>query len=356
MVAVDRAGGSGFGYSHGMQVSDIRGGAITDVAGIEVGHDTDPRRPTGCTVVIARGGAVGGVDVRGAAPGTRETELLSPENSVQRVHAVLLSGGSAFGLAAADGVVRWLEERDIGLRVGPVTVPIVPAAILFDLWLGDPKVRPDAAAGYRACQAASASPPAQGSVGAGTGATVGKLWGVDRAMRGGIGTASLTVGGITVGALVAVNAVGDVIDPGTGRPIAGARSADGRELLGTTAALLRGELPLQAFPGGATTIGCVATDAVLTKAQCRRLASAAHDGLARSIDPIHTALDGDTVFALATGRTNVPADPLLLTTMAATVTAAAVLRAVRAAATLAGPGLPSVPSVSDWEDREGDRR
>jgi L-aminopeptidase/D-esterase-like protein len=331
-----------------MTVSDILGGAITDVAGIEVGHHTDGRRPTGCTVVLARGGAVGGVDVRGAAPGTCETDLLAPDNAVESVHAIVLSGGSAFGLASVAGVSRWLEERGIGIRVGPATVPIVPAAILFDLWVGDPSIRPDAEAGYRACDAASSGPPGEGSVGAGAGATVGKLWGIGRAMKGGVGTASATVDGITVGALVAVNAIGDVIDPATGRPIAGARSADGRSLIGTTASILRGDLPPPLVPGLATTIGCLATDAVLTKAQCRRLASSGHDGLARSIDPVHTMMDGNAMFALSTGASGRSAHMVVLGALAAAVTAAAVLRAVRAARGIHGAGLPDVPSLSEW--------
>jgi L-aminopeptidase/D-esterase-like protein len=320
-------------------------GGITDVAGLRVGHHTDRRRPTGCTVVLADGGAVAGVDVRGAAPGTRETDLLDPGNSVEQVHAVLLAGGSAFGLAAATGVMAWLESRGIGLLVGAACVPIVPAAILFDLNVGDPRIRPDAESGRLACEAATASRPAEGSVGAGAGATVGKLWGIGRAMKGGIGTASLRVGGVTVGALVAVNAVGDVIDPDDGRPIAGARSADGSRLVGTTAALVAGDLPLALRPGMATTIGCVGTDARLGKAECRRLAQCAHDGLARTIDPIHTALDGDTMFALATGRTEARVHPVVLGAAVAAVTAAAVLRAVRAAAALSGPGLPDLPSA-----------
>ncbi|HEY8049859.1 MAG TPA: P1 family peptidase, partial [Ramlibacter sp.] len=177
--------------------------SITAVPGIEVGHFTDTRRPTGCTVILAQGGAVGGVDVRGAAPGTRETDLLAPTHLVDRVHAVLLAGGSAFGLDAAGGVMRWLEERDIGLDVRVARVPIVPAAVLFDLFVGDAKIRPDAQAGYAACEAASARAPAQGNIGAGTGASVGKVFGIDRAMKGGIGTASITVDGVTVGAIIA---------------------------------------------------------------------------------------------------------------------------------------------------------
>jgi L-aminopeptidase/D-esterase-like protein len=330
-----------------MRRSDILGGSITDVGGIEVGHFTDTRRPTGCSVVLARDGAVGGVDVRGAAPGTCETDLLAPENAVASVHAIVLSGGSAFGLATVAGVSRWLEERGIGLKVGPATVPIVPAAILFDLWVGDPSVRPDAESGYRACEAASARSPSEGSVGAGAGATVGKLWGIGRAMKGGVGTASAKVDGITVGALVAVNAVGDVIDPASGDPVAGARSADGTRLVGTTASLLRGELP-PLLAGAATTIGCIATDAVLTKAQCRRLASAGHDGLARTIDPVHTMMDGDTLFALATGRSGRGGHLVALAALAAAVTASAVRRAVEAAVGIRGPGLPDVPSLTEW--------
>jgi L-aminopeptidase/D-esterase-like protein len=323
-------------------------GAITDVAGLRVGHFTDARRPTGCTVVLAESGAVCGVDVRGAAPGTRETDLLDPVNSIERVHAVMLAGGSAFGLDAASGVVAWLEARGIGHRVGPAFVPIVPAAILFDLWVGDPGIRPDAAAGHAACEAASDAPPAEGSVGAGAGATVGKLWGIGRAMKGGIGTASVRIGGATVGALVAVNAIGDVVDPCSGRPLAGARSADGARLIGTTASLLAGDLPPVLQPGASTTIGVVATDVVLTKAECRRLAQSAHDGLARTIDPVHTAFDGDTLFALASGRNPVRVHPVALGAAAAAATAFAVLRAVRAARGLDGPGLPRVPSVSEF--------
>jgi L-aminopeptidase/D-esterase-like protein len=330
-----------------MRVSDILGGAITDVDGIEVGHCTDTRRPTGCTVVLARAGAVGGVDVRGAAPGTCETDLLAPGNAVETVHAIVLSGGSAFGLATVTGVSRWLEERGIGLEVGPARVPIVPAAILFDLWIGDPSVRPDADSGYRACDAASTRPPAEGSVGAGTGATVGKLWGIGRAMKGGIGTASATVDGITVGAIVAVNAIGDVIDPGSGEPLAGARAADGSALVGTTDSILRGQLPPSLQAGGATTIGCIATDATLTKAQCRRLAAAGHDGLARTIDPVHTMMDGDTVFALSTGRSGRAGHMVALCALAAAVTASAVRRAVLAAQGIHTPGLPDIPSVSE---------
>jgi L-aminopeptidase/D-esterase-like protein len=314
-------------------------GTITDVAGIQVGHHSDTRRPTGCTVVLTPQGAVAGVDVRGAAPGTRETDLLSPLNAIEHVHAVLLAGGSAFGLDAASGVMRWLAERGVGVAVGPARVPIVPAAILFDLWVGDASIRPDAEAGYAACAAASTAPPAEGNVGAGSGATLGKLFGIARAMKGGIGSASVRAGGVTVGALVAVNAMGDVIDPATGRPIAGARSADGRTLHGTLRAWKAGDLPPPLQPGSATTLGVVATDAVLTKAQAGKVAQMAHDGLARCIDPVHTMADGDTIFALATGASGQPGHPTLIGALAAEATMLAVLRAVRAARGL--PGLPA---------------
>ncbi len=320
---------------------------LTDIAGLQVGHFTDTRRPTGCTVVLCEGGAVAGVDVRGAAPGTRETELLSPVNAVEQVHAVLLAGGSAFGLDAAGGVMRWLDERGIGVPVGPVRVPIVPAAILFDLWVGDATIRPDAAAGYAACQAASSAPPAEGSVGAGAGAAVGKLFGIERAMKGGIGSASIEIGGVTVAALIAVNAVGDVIDPASGAVVAGARTADGTALLGSAQALLRGELPPQFDAGGATTIGVIATDAALTKAEATKLAQMAHDGLARCINPVHTMSDGDTLFALATGRATARPHLTLLGVAAAEVTARAVLRAVRQAQGLAGAGLPTLPAARE---------
>lgn len=305
--------------------------SITDVAGIEVGHFTDSRRPTGCTVVLAHGGAVAGVDVRGGAPGTRETDLLSPSNTVEQVHAVLLAGGSAFGLDAAGGVMRWLDEQGIGLVVGPARVPIVPAAVLFDLPLGDARIRPDAAAGYAACESASRSAPAEGNVGAGAGAVVGKIFGFARAMKGGIGTASVTVDGVTVGALVACNALGDVIDPDTGRIVAGARTPDGRSLLDARRALLRGEDPRPVLPGSNTTIGVVATDATLTKVQAGRLATMGHDGLARTINPVHTPSDGDTLFAIATGASGRTLGMMTLGTMAAEACALAVVRAVRAA-------------------------
>jgi L-aminopeptidase/D-esterase-like protein len=334
-----------------------RADSLTDVLGIRVGHFTDTRRPTGCTVILTLEGAVAGVDVRGAAPGTRETELLSPLNAVEQVHAVMLAGGSAFGLDAAGGVMRWLDERGFGVLVGPaqghppagkpIRVPIVPAAILFDLWFGDASIRPDATSGYAACDAASAEPVVQGNVGAGTGAAVGKLFGIARAMRGGIGSASVVVDGITVGALVAVNAIGDVLDPSTGRVIAGARTPDGTALFGTMQALLRGELPAPLQVGAATTLGVVATDAVLTKAQAGKMAQMAHDGFARAINPVHTMTDGDTIFALGTGASGRSANITLLGALGAEMMALAIVRAVRAATRLSGPGLPDLPAAGD---------
>ena len=322
-------------------------GAITQVRGLEVGQFTDPRRPTGCSVVIARTGAVGGVDVRGAAPGTRETDLLDPANLVGVVHAVLLTGGSAWGLDAAGGVMRWLEEEGVGLYVGSApgqVVPIVPAAVLFDLHVGDARIRPDAAAGYAACQAAG-DEIAQGNAGAGAGATVGKLFGMPYAMKGGIGTASVTVDGVTVGALIAVNALGDVVDPAAGTPIAGARTEDGQQLRGSVVAALAGDKPLALLAGANTTIGVVATDAPLTKAQCQRLADAGHDGLARAIRPVHTMSDGDTLFALSTGMAGA-LDFNVLCTMAGEAVARACVNAVRAAQGVTTDTL-ALPSASD---------
>lgn len=321
----------------------IHNNSLTSLQGILVGHHTDNRRPTGCTVVLCPQGAIAGVDVRGAAPGTRDTDALSPSNTVQEVHGVLLTGGSAYGLDAAGGVMRWLEERGHGFVVGPAIVPIVPAAVIFDLWVDDfsephtqsargQRIRPDAEAGYLACLAASSEPVEQGNVGAGAGATLGKLNGPDCAMKGGIGSASLCVNGVTVAALVVCNALGDIADPQTGELLAGARvSADSRALLDIRKAQLTGLGIDKPITGSNTTIGVVATDAILTKPQAHRLAQAAHDGLARSIRPVHTPMDGDTLFALGTGTSGQAADMMLLSTLAAEVTAMAVVNAVRAA-------------------------
>ena len=320
-------------------------GHITDVAGLEVGHFTDNRRPTGCTVVLTRGGAVGGADVRGAAPGTRETDLLDPSNLVDQVHAIMLAGGSAYGLDAAGGAMRWLEARGIGIDVKVARVPIVPSAVLFDLLVGDPSIRPDGAAGFAACEAASSNAPEEGNVGAGTGACVGKVFGIDRAMKGGIGSASLTVDGVTVAAIIACNALGDVTHPDTGQPMAGARqSPDSLDLLNIRRALMQGQTAKAIIPGTNTTIGVVATDAQISKTQARRLAVLAHDGLARSINPVHTISDGDTLFALGTGQSGKSLGMMTLGALAAEVTARAVVNAVLASAglrigTLWLPGL-----------------
>ncbi|MCS7207519.1 MAG: P1 family peptidase [Dehalococcoidia bacterium] len=326
-------------------------GALTDVPGVLVGHWTDPQNATGCTVVLVPKGAVGGVEVRGSAPGTRETDLLRPTALVQQVHAVVLSGGSAFGLATADGVMRWLEERGIGFRLGTAVVPIVPAAILFDLLLAGPhKARPGPEAGYQACQGATAGPVAEGSVGAGTGATVGKILGMARATKGGIGTASLHLGqGIVVAALVAVNAVGDVVDPHTGRILAGPRREDGKGFHSTVELLLQGVVPPRS-PQTNTTIGIVATNARLTKEQVNKLAVYAQDGLALAIRPCHTMRDGDCMFALATGEATASIDLDRLGVGAVQVVAEAVVRAVLKATPLAGiPAarevLPDLPQV-----------
>ena len=329
-----------------MRTANSPPGSITDVAGLMVGHFTDTRRPTGCTVIITPDGSVAGVDVRGAAPGTRETDLLHPSNLVDRVHAIVLAGGSAWGLDAASGVMQWLEEQQIGLPVGFGLVPIVPAAVLFDLPVGNARIRPDAQAGYAACVAASRQRPLEGNVGAGAGALVGKIFGLRRAMKGGIGSASMTVNGITVGAIIACNALGDIINPATGLLLAGARTADGAAMVDSRAALIAGDAPKPVMAGTNTTIGVIATDAVLTKAQAHRLALVAHDGLARSINPVHTLSDGDTLFALGTGKAGKPADMMLLSTLAAEVTAMAVVRAVMAASGITCDGL-HWPSATD---------
>ena len=316
---------------------------LTAVAGIKVGHHVMAGRPTGCTVVLVEGGAVGGVDVRGSAPGTRETDLLDPVNLVDRVHAIVFAGGSAFGLDAASGVVRYLDERGIGFRTDSGPVPIVPAAILFDLAVGGkPEIRPTADCGYRAAAAATSGPVAEGNVGAGAGATIGKLAGMARAMKGGVGSASVTTAdGFVVSALVVVNALGDVIDPDTATIVAGTRTPDGRRLADARL-LIRSEAGLAPRAGEGTTLAVVATSAALTKTQATKMAQMAHDGLARAIVPVHTAYDGDVVFALATGADQRPADMVRIGALAADAAARAVVRAARAAT-----GLPGLPASRD---------
>ncbi|GIW06677.1 MAG: peptidase S58 [Dehalococcoidia bacterium] len=300
-------------------------GSITDVPGIRVGHWTDREAVTGCTVVLADGGAVGGVDVRGSAPGTRETDLLRPGSLVERVNAVVLTGGSAFGLAAADGVMRYLEAHGVGFEARVTRVPIVPAAVLFDLAIGSASVRPDAEAGWLACTAATSGPVEEGCVGVGTGATVAKRHGLHRAVKGGLGSAStLLEDGTGVGVIVAVNAVGAVVDE-----------------RGVTIATERPGPPGEPILIGNTTLAVVATNARLDKAFATKVAQMAHDGLAIALRPAHTMVDGDTVFALATGERSGPADVTAIGAAAAKLVARAIVRAVLLATPLGG-----VPSVS----------
>lgn len=329
-----------------------RKNAITDVPGIRVGQVEDPVGQTGCTVILCDPAASGGVDQRGGSPGTRETDLLDPVNRVDKVNAILLTGGSAFGLDAAAGVMRYLQERKIGFNAGIVRVPIVPAAVLFDLGIGDPSAHPDAEMGYRACQAATSEAPAQGNYGAGCGATVGKLFGMGQAMKSGIGTSSLDLGGgLIVGAIVAVNAFGDVIDPGSNEILAGTRSTSlGPLKLGTSGYFADTLKSLNTLPGRAvmklaagsnTVIGVVASNARFDKAATCKVAQMAQDGLARCIRPAHTMLDGDTIFALSTGEKK--ADVSTVGAWAAEVLALAILNAVRAAKP--SGGLPALDSI-----------
>jgi len=316
-------------------------GTITDVPGIKVGHTHDLQALTGCTVVLCEEGAVAGVDQRGGAPGTRETDLLRPGHLVERVHAVLLTGGSAFGLDAAGGVMRWLEERQVGYETGVARVPIVPAAVIYDLSLGRAEVRPDAGMGYKACQNAVSLPPAQGCVGAGTGASVGKARGLQWAMKSGLGSASLrTKKGLVVAALAVVNALGEVVDPSNGRIIAGARSPQGGFL--RTLDVLAEQAGGVEFAGSNTTIGVVATNAALTKEHTSKVAQMAQDGLARAVIPAHTLLDGDTIFSLSLGK--VQADVSLVGALAAEIFARAVLQAVYMAVSLGG--LPALRDLA----------
>ncbi len=284
--------------------------------------------------------------MRGSAPGTRETDLLRPVSLVDHVHAIVLAGGSAFGLAAAEGVVQYLEESDIGFLTPAAKIPIVPAAILHDLNVGDPRVRPSAECGYLAAKAATSGPVAEGNVGAGAGATVGKLAGPGRAMKSGLGTASIRLpSGLTVAAVVAVNALGDIIDPQTNQLVAGLRTEDGRRLADTSRRL-RSAGPTSSQSGQNTTIGIIATNARLTRVQVTKVAQMAHDGFARAINPVHTPYDGDTIFARATGtyqedRSSL-AGTLHIGALAAEVMAEAIVRAGRAAV-----GIPGYPATRD---------
>jgi L-aminopeptidase/D-esterase-like protein len=314
-------------------------GAITDVPGILVGQAENPAAGTGCTIILCTQGAVAGVDVRGGAPGTRETDCLDPSNVVPCAHAVYLGGGSSFGLHGVDGVMQYLEENKVGFNVLVTTVPIVPAAVIFDLLVGDPMVRPDPAMARRACETAGKT-VAQGNVGAGTGATVGKGAGRSRVMKGGLGTASVRVGDLVVGAIVAVNCFGDVRDVETGEVLAGALNASGDGFEPLLSLFLAGTQPADPFSGN-TTIGVVATNAALDKAQARRVAMMAHDGFARAIEPIHTMHDGDTIFALSTG--SVAADLSIVGALAAHAMAGAIANGVRHATSAYGvPGHADV--------------
>ena len=316
----------------GSEAIDVNS-TLTAVPGIRVGHWTHRSGSTGCTVILAADGAVAGVDVRGGGPGTRETDLLKPEMTVGSVHAVVLSGGSAYGLSSADGVMQYLERQGIGFPVGASVVPIVPAAILFDLGVGDPTVRPDAKAGFLAAEAASADVVEMGSVGAGAGATVGKMLGASRAMRGGLGSAAISLeDGLVIGALAAVNCLGDVVDPSTGDIVAGARKADGGGFADSMMVLRTGGWQPESGSAGNTTLGVVATNLKWTKPQATKVAQVAHDGLARAIRPAHMPFDGDTVFALGTGGRAADTRTVgLVAALAADAMATAIVAAVRAA-------------------------
>lgn len=321
-------------------------GGLHDVPGLRVGHATDEERITGCTVILATDGATGGVDVRGSAPGTRETDLLRPTALVERIHAVCLAGGSAFGLAAADGVMRWLDERGIGVSTGARPVPIVPAAVIFDCFLGEPTAYPDADLGYAACDDAVLNAPREGSIGAGTGATVGKLAGPGRATKSGIGTAATQLGAYTVAALVVTNAVGNVVG-GDGRILAGVRDDSG-EKGGYVGAedILANAVSTDGVArfGQNTTLAVIGTDAPLDRAGCRKLAELGHDALAIAIRPVHTMFDGDTVFALSTGRER-PLDGLDLVRLGSAAVSALVEAIERSVLTAQGRG--GIPGSAD---------
>lgn len=313
--------------------------AITDVPGILVGHAQDMEALTGCTVVVCKKGAIAGVDCRGGGPGTRELAALNPENTVARAHAVYMGGGSAFGLAGADGVMRYLEENQVGFDTRIAYVPIVPGAILYDLLIGDPSRRPDSEMGYAACCNLKSAGIEQGCVGAGTGATVGIAGGQSAVMKGGIGTASVKKGDLIVGAIVAVNSVGDVVDPDTGRILAGAISKDGKTFL--EAKKLMSEHPPKSLDFiKNTTIGVIATNAKMTSAQAKRIAIMTHDGFARSIIPVHSHTDGDTIFCLSTGDVETSMDTVGI--MATDAVMESILNAIKFAKSCGG-----VPAYSD---------
>ncbi|KEI05064.1 P1 family peptidase [Clostridium botulinum] len=307
---------------------------ITDIEGIKIGHAQKLDGPTGCTVILCEKGAVGGVDVRGGAPGTRETDLLNPMNMVDKVHAILLTGGSAFGLDAASGIMEYLEENNVGFDVGVTKVPIVCGTALFDLVIGNHKIRPDKAMGYEACLNANNKKVMEGNVGAGTGATVGKVLGGEYAMKGGLGTYTLKVGELIVGAVVAVNCLGDVMEPKTGNVIAGVLNESKDGFRNTANIMISKYDNDKNLFNGNTTIGAIATNATLTKAEANKIASMAHNGYARSIYPVHTMYDGDTIFAMATG--DVKADVNVVGLLASKVMEKAIVRAIKKADSICG--------------------
>ncbi len=307
---------------------------FNEIEGFQVGHAHNLTAATGCTVIICKDGASAGVDVRGGAPGTRETDLLNPVNLVQKIHAVMLAGGSAFGLDAAAGVMQYLEEKNIGFNVGVAYVPIVCGAVLFDLTIGSHKIRPDKEMGIQACLNANNNKCIHGSVGAGTGATIGKILGMERAMKSGLGTYALQIGDLKIGALVAVNCLGDVIDPFTGERLAGVLTEDKKSIADTEEIMIRHYAEKKNLFSGNTTIGVIATNALLDKAQATKLASMAQNGYARTMRPAHSMYDGDTIFALCAG--NVAADLSVVGLLAARVMEQAIIAAIKNTSSLCG--------------------
>jgi L-aminopeptidase/D-esterase-like protein len=319
--------------------------SFTDIDDIKVGHAHNLEAGTGCTVILSERGATAGIDVRGGAPGTRESDLLNPVNMVEKIHAILLTGGSAFGLDAAAGVMRYLEERQIGFDVQVTKVPIVCGAALFDLTVGDYRIRPDREMGYEACRKATRRGCAEGNVGAGAGAAVGKILGMGRAMKGGLGCHALQVGKLKIGALVAVNCLGDVIDPATGERLAGLLTEDLSRLADSEEVMIHFLAEKKNLFAGNTTIGVIVTNALLTKSQAAKLASMAHNGYARTMRPAHSMFDGDTIFTLGTGK--VEADLSVLGLLSARVMERAVIAAVKKAQPLFG--------LKCWADLENTR-
>jgi len=326
--------------------------SITDIEGILIGHAQDSEALTGCTVILCKKGAVGGIDQRGGSPGTRETDLLRPMHLVKKIHAIVLTGGSAFGLDSATGVMKFLEENGIGFNTGVARVPIVPAAVLFDLSLGRADIRPNAEMGFIACKNATSTPPLEGNFGAGTGASVGKIFGMSQAMKSGIGTAGFNLGGgLIVSAIIAVNAFGDVIQPETGRILAGARTIQkGPIIIGNESQFantlvimksLIGKTVMNFAASQNTVIGTVVTNATLNKEEANKVAQMAHDGLALTIRPAHTMLDGDTLFVMATGKHK--ADVNIIGAFAAQAVAQAIINAVMKSEPAGG-----LPSARDF--------